>query len=87
MGKRFSSPREECSKLAKELGDFAYFRISYKGTPHVVIAVADELYSACYFASQDNWTIFYPYGGHTDKQTKLRGKTYDEVVEFFKDGG
>ncbi len=80
------SPREECSRLAKELGDMAYFRISYANTSHVVIATPDELYSACYFASQDNWTIFYPYGGHSGKQDKIRGKTFDEVVEFFKEG-
>lgn len=80
------SAREECSKLAKELGDLAYFRISYANTPHVVIATPRELYSACYFASQDNWTIFYPYGGHTANQTKIRGNSFEEVISFFNVG-
>lgn len=83
---------ELCSKLADRVS--GEFRLSKRGVPHVVVTRGSivhgdyQVYSACYFLTSRTWTIFFPYGRRGEhEQTKLRGKTYEEVAAFFDEKG
>ena len=59
------------------------YRLSQRGVPYIILKVGNIWYSICYFATNDIWRIFYPWGDYAVSQTKLTIKTEREVEALF----
>jgi len=59
------------------------YRVSGRGVPHIVVTMGKIKYSVCYFATNNLWRIFYPWGTYGIEQTKITIKGSEKVIGFF----
>lgn len=64
----------------------AYLRWSARKVPHIVVSSTPYDLSVCYFASTNQWRVFWPYPSWGRTQNKQTFYSVEAAVEFVVKG-